>query len=73
VECPQLVESLFEKVEKAGSMRTDFFLTIDLTKGTILEESTKFSFPAWDEQAMLIFESGGLVEFTKQKLSGQQS
>jgi len=73
VECPQLVESLFEKVKKSGSTRTDFSLTIDLTKGTILEEPTLFSFPAWDEQAMLIFESGGLVEFTKQKLSGQQS
>jgi len=71
VECPQLVEFLFKKVEKAGSTRFDFSLTIDLTKGTILEESTKFSFPAWDEQAMLIFESGGLVEFTKQKLSGR--
>ncbi len=73
VECPQLVESLFEKVEKADSTRTDFSLTIDLTKGTIISESRKFSFPPWDEQAMEIFKSGGLVEFTKQKLSGQQS
>jgi 3-isopropylmalate/(R)-2-methylmalate dehydratase small subunit len=72
VECPQLVESLFEKVEKTGSILTDFSLAIDLNQGTILAESTKFSFPPWDDQAMLIFESGGLVEFTKQKLSGRK-
>jgi len=68
IECLQLVEFLFEKVEKAGSARTDFSLTIDLKKGTIHTESKNFSVPAWDEQAMLIFESGGLVEFTKQKI-----
>lgn len=71
VECPRLVESLFEKVEKTGSTNLDFSLTIDLKKGTIHTQSTQFIFPAWDEQAMQIFESGGLVEFTKQKLSGR--
>ena len=73
VECPQLVEFLFDKVEKTGSKQTDFFLTINLTEGTIFAESTKFSFPAWDDQAILIFESGGLVEFTRKKLSGRKS
>ncbi len=71
VECPQLVESLFKNVEKTGSTRTDSFLTIDLTKGIIFSESREFSFPSWDEMAMDIFKSGGLVEFTKQKLSGR--
>jgi len=69
VESPQFVESLFNKVEKTGSTRTEIFLTIDLTKGVLTSETGEFSFPSWDEQAMLIFESGGLVEFTKQKLS----
>ncbi|MCJ7582453.1 MAG: 3-isopropylmalate dehydratase [Candidatus Aminicenantes bacterium] len=68
IESPQLVEFLFDKTRKGGSRRTEFSLTIDLTKGTIHTESSKFSFPAWDEQAMLIFKSGGLVEFTKQLL-----
>ncbi len=71
VECPQLVESLFEKIEKTGSTYTDFFLTIDLSQGTISSESRKFSIPSWDALAMEIFESGGLVEFTKKKLSGR--
>jgi len=68
VECPQLVESLFDKVEKTCSQHPNLFLTIDLTKGTITSESGEFSFPSWDEQAMQIFKSGGLVEFTKQSL-----
>lgn len=70
VESPQLVEFLFDKVGNVGSTCTGFFLAIDLKKGIITCESREFSFPAWDEQAMLIFKSGGLVEFTKQKFSG---
>ena len=68
VESHSLVEFLFDKIDQTGSTRTDILLTLDLTKGVIHTESTEFSFPAWDDQAMLIFESGGLVEFTKKKL-----
>ena len=71
VESPQLVEFLFDKTEQAVSTRMDLLLTIDLTTGTISTDSAEFSFPAWDKQAMEIFKSGGLVEFTKQKLSGR--
>jgi len=71
VECPRLVESLFEKVEKAGSTGTSFLVSIELSQGRIFSESMEFSFPSWDEQAMQIFKSGGLVEFTRKKLSGQ--
>jgi len=73
VESPPLVEFLFDKAEKDGPTRTDFSLIIDLTKGTITSESVEFSFPSWDDLAMEIFKSGGLVEFTKQKLSGRQN
>lgn len=73
VECPRLVESLFEKIEKTGSTRTDFLISIDLSKGKIFSESREFSFPSWDEQAVQIFKSGGLVEFTKQILRGMPS
>ncbi len=71
VECPRLIESLFEKVEKKGSTCTDFLISIDLSKGKIFSESREFSFPSWDNLAVQIFKSGGLVEFTKQKLRGQ--
>jgi len=71
VECPQLVEFFFEKIEKTGSACTDFLISIDLSKGRIFSESREFSFPSWDDLAVQIFESGGLVEFTKQKLSGR--
>lgn len=71
VECPRLVEFLFEKIEKTGSTCTDFLISIDLSQGIIFSESREFSFPSWDDLAVQIFKSGGLVEFTKQKLSGR--
>jgi len=71
VECPQLVEFLFEKVEKSGSTRTGFLVSIDLSLGKIFSESREFCFPSWDDLAMQIFKSGGLVEFTKQELRGR--
>lgn len=71
VECPQLVESLFEKIEKTGSTCTDFLISIDLSLGIIFSESREFPFPPWDDMAIQIFKSGGLVEFTKQKLRGR--
>ena len=71
VESPKLVEFLFDKVEKTGSTCTGFLVSIDLSHGKIFSESREFSFPSWDEQAMQIFKSGGLVEFTTQKLSGR--
>jgi 3-isopropylmalate/(R)-2-methylmalate dehydratase small subunit len=68
IECPDLVESVFLQTEIAGSTCTDFFLTVDLSTGKISFDSREFSFPSWEKQAMRIFESGGLVEFTKQRL-----
>ncbi len=73
VECPRMVESLFEKVEKAGSTLTGFLVSIDLSLGKIFSESREFSFPSWDDLAMQIFTAGGLVEFTKQELRGRKS
>jgi 3-isopropylmalate/(R)-2-methylmalate dehydratase small subunit len=68
VECLDLVEYLFEFAKTGGSTRTDLIISVDLSTGKISLDSKVFSFPAWDEQAMLIFESGGLVEFTKHRL-----
>ncbi len=71
IESPQLVEFFFDKVEKTGCTSTGFQVSIDLSKGKIFSESKEFSFPSWDDLAMQIFKSGGLVEFTKQTLKGR--
>lgn len=69
VESRDMVASFFESTDKNGSFCTDQLLTIDLTQGTIRSASGRFNFPPWSEQAMRIFEAGGLVEYTRQKLS----
>jgi 3-isopropylmalate/(R)-2-methylmalate dehydratase small subunit len=71
IECPILVEAVFNKIENRGSTLTDFSLSIDLEKGEIHYDSEAFPFPPWDRQAMLIFQAGGLIEFTKQKLKNR--
>lgn len=68
IECPDLVEDLFTKIAAGGSSLTDFSLGIDLEEGIINFSSQKFPFPAWDRQARLIFQAGGLVEFTRQRI-----
>jgi 3-isopropylmalate/(R)-2-methylmalate dehydratase small subunit len=62
IECPEAVSALFEANTKFPSIE------IDLSKGKILFKGKEYSFPALDKQAMLIFESGGLVEYTKIRL-----
>jgi 3-isopropylmalate/(R)-2-methylmalate dehydratase small subunit len=71
IECPNLVEAIFPKIVSNGSSLTDLTLGIDLEAGLIHSASQTFSFPAWDRQAMLIFQAGGLVEFTKQRLKNR--
>ena len=68
VESPALVDTLFARIGSSGSTLTDFTLCLDLGTGTIRFELKVFSVPAWDQQAMRIFEAGGLVEFTKQRI-----
>lgn len=68
IECPDLVDSLFQEITTDGSSCTDLKLFVDIAAGKIQLDTKEFFFPAWDRQAMLIFESGGLVEFTKQRL-----
>jgi 3-isopropylmalate/(R)-2-methylmalate dehydratase small subunit len=68
IECRELVDLFFSQIDHRGSTKTDWALSIDLSAGKITSNSRQFSIPAWDKQAMLIFESGGLVEFTRQRL-----
>lgn len=72
IECPEVVDAVFKLGPEQGSMLSDLEITIDLSKGIILLSSQEYSFPPWDEQAMLIFKSGGLVAYTKQRLKKKQ-
>ncbi len=65
IECPEAVEFIFKKTDKQGSMLSELKMEIDLKEGKIRIGSEEFSFPKWDEQAMLIFEAGGLAEYTR--------
>ena len=44
-------------------------IEVDFDKGIITVENKTFAFPKLDEQALKIFEAGGLVEFTKARLN----
>jgi 3-isopropylmalate/(R)-2-methylmalate dehydratase small subunit len=68
IECPELVETVFAETEPAGSTLTGLAIRIDMEAGQIQLGQKSFPFPAWDRQAMLIFKTGGLVEFTKQRI-----
>lgn len=72
IECPELVESLIKENAQAGSHLSKHTMTIDLTAGKIVLDTKEFSFPSWDEQAMLIFKAGGLVAYTKHRLENRQ-
>lgn len=63
--CPEAVEAVFEK--KSSS------ISIDLALGKIFVARKEYSFPLWGKQAMLIFELGGLVEYTKKRLADKLS
>lgn len=71
IECPEAVEAVFEQKAEQGSVLSDMLMKIDLLEGKILLGTREFPFPPWDKQAMLIFKTGGLVEFTKQRLQAK--
>jgi len=71
IECPEVVNAVFDKVPEEGSRLSNFKMEIDLSEGMIFLASQEYSFPPWDEQAMLIFRAGGLVEYTRQKLQNK--
>lgn len=65
IECPSAVDAVFKE--------NPTHISIDLSLGEILVGSKKYSFPQWDKQALLIFEAGGLVEYTKNRLKSNKS
>lgn len=64
IECPEAVDAIFKAMETLKNA----LMTIDLSRGKIMVGGKEYSFPALDKQAMLIFEAGGLLQYTKNKL-----
>lgn len=71
IECPEVVDAVFNQGSEKGSKLSNFLMKINLLEGKILLDSLQYSFPPWDEQAMLIYKTGGLVEYTKQRLQNK--
>jgi len=71
IECPEAVNAVFEQKAGQGSRLSNLVMKIDLSAGKIFLASQEYSFPPWDEQAMLIFQAGGLVEYTRQRLQNK--
>jgi len=71
IECPDVVDAVFEQQTGQGSNLSKLEMKIDLSSGKIILASQEYSFPPWEEQAMLIFKAGGLVEYTKQRLKNR--
>jgi 3-isopropylmalate/(R)-2-methylmalate dehydratase small subunit len=68
IECPEVVDAVFEQTAEQGSRLTGLEMKINFSEGKIFLSSKEYSFPPWNEQAMLIFNSGGLAEYTRQRL-----
>jgi len=71
IECPEVVDAVFEQEAGQVSKLSNLKMKIDLSEGKIFLDSQEYSFSPWDEQAMLIFKTGGLVEYTKQRLQNK--
>jgi len=68
IECPGIIDAVLKQETGQGSRLLNLEMKIDLSEGKIFHASQEYSFPPWNEQAMLIFRAGGLVEYTKQRL-----
>lgn len=65
IKCPEAVDKVFGENPST--------IEIDLSEGKVIVAGDEFHFPPLDKQAMLIFEVGGLVEYTKRRLMSDQS
>jgi len=68
IECLEVVNAVLAQTAGQGSKLTKLEMKIDFSEGKIFLGSKEYSFPPWNEQAMLIFKSGGLAEYTRQRL-----
>jgi 3-isopropylmalate/(R)-2-methylmalate dehydratase small subunit len=63
IQCPEAVENIQRGEEVA----------IDFAQGKILAESGEYDFPRLPDSVLGIVEAGGLIEYTKQKISSRES
>lgn len=72
IECPEVVDAVFEQELDLGTKLSNLVMKIDLSDGKILLGSKEYSFLPLDRQAMHIFKAGGLIEYTRQRLEKKQ-
>ena len=71
--CPEAVEHVFQNHPKGEVGFDKRRITINFRTGDIVVADKIFSFPALNSQAMKIFEAGGLIEYTRQRLREEKS
>ncbi|TET29527.1 MAG: 3-isopropylmalate dehydratase [Candidatus Heimdallarchaeota archaeon] len=64
IQCPKATYYIFEKKDQLKDEKVQ----VDLVKGEVLVGEKTFSFPPLKGEALNIFEAGGLLEYTKEKL-----
>lgn len=64
IQCPKATNYIFEKKDQLKDEKVQ----VDLVKGEVLVGDKTFSFPPLKGEALNIFEAGGLLEYTKEKL-----
>lgn len=64
IQCPKAVDFIFENKKKLADEK----LAVDMTKGKLTIADQTFTFPPLEGEALKIFQAGGLIEYTKQKL-----
>ncbi|MHA1212218.1 MAG: LeuD/DmdB family oxidoreductase small subunit [Candidatus Heimdallarchaeota archaeon] len=67
IQCPEAVNYIFEHKDEVK----DSELIVDLLKGKVTINKQTFSFPPMKGEALNIFETGGLIEYTKKKLESK--
>jgi len=65
IQCPEAAQFIFENKETLK----DEQITVDMFAGTITVKGKSFTFPPLKGEALNIFKAGGLLEYTKKKLS----
>lgn len=64
IQCPKATYYIFEKKDQLKDEKVQ----VDLVKGEVMIGDKTFSFPPLKGEALNIFEAGGLLEYTKEKL-----
>lgn len=63
---------VIQSVEASEAIRQDEEVAIDFQKGEICTDTNAFSFPSFPDSVLGILEAGGLIPYTKKKISNSQ-